>query len=376
MKIPLYIISTIIFYLCSLIPINPNKTTFIMTHDESINGNIMRMYYKIKSLRPNEICKFVTKKQISQEVGYRRFIKKIIFVCSSSFHLATSNTIFLDNVFLPMSFMRFKKQVKVVQLWHGCNTLKKFGQLSNTGILKWLERRANSRYTHLITSSTKMNKLHQEAFGIKEDKIYALGLPRMDSFFESEDVLQKEKEIFYKNYQQLKNKKIILYAPTFRDSDLSLEDTGLNLEEVACNLSSDYVILTKFHPFVSQNYKGKGSNKLIDVSDYEDLNRLLLVADILITDYSSIIFEYVLLNKPLIFYAYDQEIYSQKIRGFYYEYTQYVPSIIVKTKDELLKCIEIKSYLGYSYKKFIEGYVDYKDNQSTDRVYNVIYGKC
>ena len=373
MKIPLYIIYTIIFYLCSLIPINPNKTTFIMTHDESINGNIMRMYYKIKSLRPNEICQFVTKKQINQEVGCRRFIKKIIFVFSSSFHLATSNTIFLDNVFLPMAFMCFKKKVKIVQLWHGCNTLKKFGQLSNTGILKWLEKKANSRYTHLITSSTKMNHIHQEAFGVKEDKIYALGLPRLDSFFEKEEVLKKEKEIFYRDYEHLRNKKIILYAPTFRDSDLSLKDIGLNLEEVADRLPNEYILLTRFHPFVSQHYKGKDSNKLVDVSRYKDLNRLLLVADILITDYSSIIFEYVLLNKPLIFYAYDEELYSQKIRGFYYEYEQYVPGVIVKSKEDLLNCIRMESYLDYNYEKFIEGYIDYRDTQAADRIYNVVY---
>lgn len=344
-----------------------------MTHDESVNGNIMKMYHKIKSTRPNEICKFVTKKEMNQEKGYKRCINKLIFVCSSSFHLATSHVIFLDNVFLPMAFMRFRKKVRLVQLWHGCNTLKKFGQLSNTGQLKWLERRANSRYTHLITSSIKMSQLHQEAFGIEANKIYALGLPRMDIFFEKEEVLQEEKEIFYKEYPELKDKKIILYAPTFRDNDLNLQDTHLDLQEVACSIADDYVILTKFHPFVCGNHRRRAYSKLIDVSNYNDLNRLLFVADILITDYSSIIFEYALLNKPIIFYAYDQEIYAQKIRGFYYDYTEYVPGVIVQNKKELIKAIEMKTYLQYTYNDFVDGYLEYKDSQSTERIYNMVY---
>lgn len=373
MKQILYRMYAALFYMYSLLPTNKNKTTFIMTHDESINGNIMRMYQKVKSERPNEICKFVTKKDLKAQKGWRRLIKEVVFVCESSFHLATSHVIFLDNVFLPMALMRFKKEVQIIQLWHGCNTLKKFGQLSNTGQLKKLEKRANSRYTHLITSSTKMNKLHEEAFGVDEDKIYALGLPRMDSLFQEESVLQKEREAFYKSYPQLKGKTLILYAPTFRDNDLGLTNEKMDLSQVAKALSDKYVIMTKFHPFVCQNYKQVEGSKLIDVSHYDDLNRLLLVADILITDYSSIIFEYAILGKPMIFYAYDQEVYEHELRGFYYPYEEYVPGVVVRSRKELLRCLKEQSYLGYMDGSFIEGYLDYKDAQAAARLYKKIY---
>lgn len=366
-------IYAMIFYMYNLLPINKNKTTFIMTHDDSTNGNIMRMYQKVKSERPNEICKFVTKKDLKEQKGWRRLIKEVVFVCESSFHLATSHVIFLDNVFLPMAFMRFKKEVKIVQLWHGCNTLKKFGQLSNVGQLKRLEKKANSRYTHLITSSIKMNKLHEEAFGVDEDKIYALGLPRMDSLFQKESVLQKEREAFYKSYPQLKGKTLILYAPTFRDNDLNLTNEKMDLSQVAKALSDEYVIMTKFHPFVCQNYKQVKGSKLIDVSYYDDLNRLLLVADILITDYSSIIFEYAVLGKPMIFYAYDQEEYGNKIRGFYYDYESYVPGIIVKERRALLTCLQDKTYLQHSYEGFVAGYLAYQDADAAGRIYKAVY---
>ncbi len=373
MKQVLYVIYAVLFYIYSVLPINKKKTTFIMTHDESINGNIMRMYQKVKEEQPDAVCQFVTKKKLKQVKGLRRLVEEVKFMMTSAYHLATAKTIFLDNVFLPMAFMHFKKEVKIIQLWHGCNTLKKFGQLSNTGRLKVLEKKANSRYTHVITSSEKMNYLHQEAFGVSSHKIHALGLPRMDSLFASSEVHQKEKDIFYATYPQVRGKQVVLYAPTFRDNDLGVKDINQNLIEVAQALSDDYIILTKYHPFVCQNYRGQNHFKCIDVSNYDDLNRLLLVADVLITDYSSIIFEYAILNKPMIFYAYDEKEYAHKIRGFYHKYAEYVPGIIIRSKSELIKCLKNKDYLNHAYENFVGSYLEYKDNKSADRIYNEIY---
>lgn len=373
MKIILYMVYALMFYIYSLLPINKNKTTFIMTHDDSINGNIMRMYYKVKEQRPNEVCCFITKKKIKQSRGWKRLLNEVNFICISSFHLATSKVIFLDNIFLPMAFMRFKKSVQIVQLWHGCNTLKKFGQLSNTGQLKKLEKKANSRYTHLITSSTKMNELHQKAFEVKEEKIYALGLPRMDSLFQDDVVLEKEREIFYKSYPELRGKKLILYAPTFRDNDLNMTDPRMDLTEVVQELPEGYRIMTKFHPFVCQNYQFVNQSQLIDMSRYDDLNRLLLVADILITDYSSIIFEYAILDKPIIFYAYDLEEYAKEIRGFYYDYENYVPGVIVRDKSKLLESIQEKVGCLECYDEFIDIYLGYKDSNSAQRIFDTVY---
>lgn len=228
-----------------------------------------------------------------------------------------------------------------------------------------------------------------EAFGVAEDKIYALGLPRMDSLFQDETVLQREKDAFYKDYPQLKGKTLILYAPTFRDNDLEITNDNMDLTQVAEVLSEEYVIMTKFHPFVAQNYRSVQEyklgykaiqddklieeGKLVDVSHYDDLNRLLLVADILVTDYSSIIFEYAILKKPMIFYAYDQAEYGNKIRGFYYDYNNYVPGVIVRKREELIRCIQDKVYLQYSYEGFINEYLEYKDANAAQRIYEAVY---
>lgn len=372
MKSILYVIYAVLFYIYNILPLNNNKTTFIMTHDNGVNGNIMCMYRKLKKEQPNHVCRFITKSQLKKGDKLNRIIQSIEFVIITSYHLATSKTIFLDNVFLPMAYIKFKHKVEIIQLWHGCNTLKRFGQLSTEGLLKKLEKKANSKYTHVIVSSKKMISLHQQAFGVNENIIYPLGLPRMDILFDNKKIIE-EKKRFFEKHKDLINKRIILYAPTFRDNDLEMKNSNINLSTITKDLPDDFVIITKFHPFVARYSKKIENNKLIDMSIGEDLNRLLLVADILITDYSSVIFEYALLNKPIIFYAYDKDEYENNIRGFYYDYENYVEGKIVYSKYELLKeIINIKNE-NYDRNKFIDKYIDYKDNKSTDRVYNLIY---
>ena len=272
-----------------------------------------------------------------------------------------------------MAYMKFDKDVKVVQLWHGCNTLKRFGQLSNKGMLKELEKRANACYTHVIVSSHKMKKLHEEAFGVEPSVIYALGLPRMDILFDDKDILEAEKQEFYNMYPELRDKKLILYAPTFRDDDLEMKEKRLDISGILKDLPKEYYLLTKYHPFICHFYKSKDVERVIDVSNYKDLNTLLLVADVLVTDYSSIIYEYAVLNKPMIFYAFDKEVYKHQIRGFYYDYEHYVPGKIVETEEDLVE--SLKEVIGHTcqHEVFVDKYLGYKDNRSNNRIFDEIY---
>lgn len=372
MKNFIYIFYSVLFYVYSIFPIKSNKTTFIAKHDKSLNGNIMCMYNKVKKENAHYICKFIKNINLNEKDKLQLIRDIMEFIFLTPYHLATSEVIFLDSVFLPMAYMKFRKKVRVVQLWHGCNTLKKFGQLSNKGRLKVLEKRANSRYTDVIVSSKKMIELHKEAFGVSEKIIYPLGLPRMDIFFD-EVRMKEEKQRFYTQFDELKEKKIILYAPTFRDNNINSFDDNMNLKKVAENLPENYVIINKFHPFVAKRYGKIEGKNMRDLSGYDDLTRLLLVADILISDYSSIIFDYAILKKPIIFYAYDKEEYEDKIRGFYYNYEDYIGEKIIKTKNELIKKIINIKYDNNNNNNFVERYVDFKNFNSVDKIYKKVY---
>src|SRR5699024_8243043 len=133
-------------------------------------------------------------------------------------------------------------------------------------------------------------------------------------------------------------KKIILYAPTYRDNGMDISNIALNLEKLYTALSDNYVLFIRMHPTVQTEELNYYPDFIVNVSGETDLNALLVCVDILVTDYSSIPFEFALLHKPIIFYAYDLNEYA-KTRGFWDLYEDVVPGPIVKTTDEIINVI-------------------------------------
>ena len=180
---------------------------------------------------------------------------------------------------------------------------------------------------------------------------------------------------FDNKYPLAKNKKIILYAPTFRDNE---EDNNvfnyLDLEKFNNALSEEYVLALRLHPKINQFFKGDIDTKadFIDVSDYKNEQELMLISDLLITDYSSIMIEFALLNKPIIFFTYDYDRYLTKDRGFYYDFESNVPGDIVKTDDELIKLIKEGSYNTEKHNSFLKMQFDYLDGNSSKRIIDFI----
>ena len=305
--------------------------------------------------------------------------KRLSFFFVKSYHLATAGCILQDNVFLPMAYIRFPKSVKVIQLWHGTGTIKKFGQDFNTGRLKELERRANRTITHLIVNSEQMKWLYQSAFGIPESKLYALGLPRTDALFDLER-RKKNREEFYEQYSKLENKKLLLYAPTFRDREAANPRIMLEVEILLKILPEEYVLGLKLHPFVAAAFDGKKyeafGKRVVNLSHYSDMNTLYEVSEALITDYSSVIFDYCILDKQVYFYAYDLEDFLKEGRGTYVDYRKDMPGPVAYTTIELAEQLKEGLVKGnYDYERlelFKKESYQYFDGGSTQRVLKLI----
>jgi len=326
MRIFFYFLFACLFYLYRMLPVRANLVVMIKTHDRGLEGNIGEVYRELTRHHP-EFRYYWIDKKYEEMVGLRKVLHVISFFFLGSYHLARAKYVFLDNVFLPMAFMKFPKDTRIIQLWHGCGAIKKFGQDVNRGIIAWLERKANLTYTDLVVNSKAVIPQTLNAFGISKDKIRVLGCPRTDYFFNQDRIIVGIKR-FYSKYPHLKGKKLLLYCPTFRDHEIKNPKWNLNFIDLLEKLGQQYVLLLRAHPFVAKYCKIKEHSSVVDVSDYEDLNGLLSVSDILITDYSSIIFEYSLLNRPMIFYAYDLEQFKTNGRGFYESYEDLVPGDI------------------------------------------------
>lgn len=379
MKTVGYLIFAAFYYIFRLFcPIRKKKVFAVMTHDGSPYGNVGVMVNYLKRREEGYTFHYLKKEDRNMAGSLNAVMGKAAFFIVKPYHLATSQFVLLDNAFLPMAYIVFSKKVSVIQLWHGTGTIKRFGQYVNTGWLSKLEKRANEKITHLIVSSEESKSESAGAFGVEEDKIFIYGLPRTDIFFDR-DQIEERKLKFYKQYPKLTGKKLILYAPTFRDLETEHPKLALDSAKLLEGLPEDYVILLRLHPFVAAACeKDVGTNQgnagqVINMSSYDDINTLLMVSDYLITDYSSVIFEYCLLNKPIIFYAYDLEEFSDHGRGFNRPYEEYVPGPIAKDTEDILNLLKNDQFDLTKIRSFVNRSYRFLDGNSAERLYLHIF---
>ena len=249
------------------------------------------------------------------------------------YHLLTSKVIVTDDYLSYLRLVTLKKDQKVVQIWHACGAFKKFG-LDSATLPHELETKTHQQYDDVIVSAEDVRKHYASAFGLPLEKIKPLGIPGTDIFFQ-ENTLEED---LYQAYPDLKDKRIILYAPTFRENDLGERvplDTGIDWEKLNHSLEEDEVFLIKRHPVMKEKLTDRDYDKVRDVSD-APLYSLMMASSLLITDYSSVIFEYSLLDKPIIFFCPDLYRYE---RDFYLDYPEDLPGVLTESSDELIRVI-------------------------------------
>jgi CDP-ribitol ribitolphosphotransferase len=371
-----YYIFAFNYNICRLFPLEDKRVFCIMTHDDGEDSNVSLLIRELKKHNKYSFS-YITKTETGSVKGLKSVSKLLSFFILKPYYLARSRVVLMDNVFIPMAFLRIKKRSLVVQLWHGTGTIKKFGQDANTGRLRMLEEKANRNITHLIVNNKQMAKLYAKVFGIDISRVYPLGLPKTDDILKriwkiDRDGANRDKNIVYERNGLAHNQKLILYAPTFRDSDLSCETLIKQVEELAEQLPSDYILGLRLHPFVAQMTKRKGIKKVCDLSNERSLAALIMASDLLITDYSSIIFEYCITEKPIIFFAFDLEEFSEHGRGFYENYETYVPGPIARTPKEIIDIIKEANYSIEQIRSFKSNNFTNIDGKAGERIIKLL----
>lgn len=250
--------------------------------------------------------------------------------------LGKSETIIIDDHHPIIYRFNYNKKVKIAQLWHACGAFKTFGysRLGKEGSLRF-DSNAHRCYTHAFVSGDGVRKYYAEAFGIPMECVYATGVPRCDNL---NCATSKDN-----------NKFTILFAPTFRGNGAESAHypyDKLDLDKLAdlCRKNNMQVIF-KMHPFIKDNVPILDSQKdvLVDKSNIREINTILHEADLVITDYSSLIYESALLNKPMLFYTFDLDEYIAS-RDFYEPFETFVPGKIVSNFDDLINAINNKDF--------------------------------
>ncbi|MFS0614972.1 CDP-glycerol glycerophosphotransferase family protein [Lederbergia ruris] len=329
------------YILFGLLPIKKKKIVFASDSRSELNGNFFFVYEELYKRDLNLDIRFLFNERINNK-------KSLFELLKIAFHFATAKVILLDD-FYPLVYpLDIRKKTDLIQVWHAAGAFKTFGfsRLGRPGGPS--PRSRNHRnYTKAAVSSEGVRKNYAEGFGITVDKVYPTGVPRSDIFFD-EEYKKYVVNALQNKYPFLQNKKVILFAPTFRGNGQSSAHYPfevLHLKRLYEELHEEYVFLFKIHPFVQNklDIPYEFADFFYDVSDYREINDLLLITDLLITDYSSVCFEYALLNKPMLFFAFDVEQYIQD-RDFYYNYFDFIPGPLVKTTDELLLKIQDQNF--------------------------------
>jgi len=286
--------------------------------------------------------------------------------------LATADVILVDD-YMPIIYRIDDPEVRIIQLWHASGGFKTVGysRVGKPGGPSPYSR-IHKNYTYAIVSSDYDVPFYAEAFGIPEARVVPTGIPRMDRFFD-EAARSAGRAAALQAFPAAEGRSTILFAPTFRGDPRSatypaeqIDFAGLH----ALALQQDAVVIFKMHPFVRDPLPipDAFTDRLIDgTATPLDVNDLLFVVDLLITDYSSIVFEFSTLGRPMLFYAYDLDGYVAE-RDFYVPFEAFVPGRIVRTSDELLDAIRRRDFGDDLVGAFARRHFHHLDGTSTDRV--------
>jgi CDP-glycerol glycerophosphotransferase (TagB/SpsB family) len=321
-----------------LAPLRP-RVVLATAHADEISGNLAWIRDELRRSHPD-----VRVVELAQRAprGARELARAAARSLRAGWLLATARLTVVDDYFFPMYVIRPRRGTKFVQVWHACGAFKRFGY--SLGGRSFGAGRRNgavaihTNYDLCLVSAARFAPFYAEAFGVPVDRFTSgLGIPRTDLFFDPDRMAGTAAEVL-RRYGIPGDRRVVLYAPTFRGARISDARSPdlLDLGELRRSLGEDHVVLLRAHPFVSARTAGLADlgGFVIDVSDHPDINELMLVSDVLVTDYSSAMFEFALLGRPMAFFAPDHDAYEAE-RGFYIDYASGVPGEIFTTSESL-----------------------------------------
>ncbi|MBR3817301.1 MAG: CDP-glycerol glycerophosphotransferase family protein [Clostridia bacterium] len=287
-------------------------------------------------------------------------------------YLLTSKVIVTDCEMEYLRAVRLRKDQRVIQLWHKSGAFRRFGLDRHSNINLLSEYKNHSQYSAVAVTSEYVRQFYAHAFGIELETVRAVGAASSDAMLEK-GYAQVNAEIIRNKHPLLKNRRVYVYFPTYRESEGELSDLDPKIDWAKLNreLDDDEIFVVSRHPLTEKEFfKGAFYSRVKDYTR-DPTSELLSVADVIITDYSSIIFDAVLLKKPTVFYCSD---FGEFEPDFYLNYESELPGEIVKDSDYLLEAVRRAHADGESEisENFRRKYMGSCDGRSTARIIELI----
>lgn len=350
-RIILDIILGIINVIVKVFPIKDNQITFISLESNVLESDLLLLYESLQKEKQYQLVCVLTK--FDKNTLWTNFLY-MLNTMKQIYYINRSKVVIInDNNYVISRFKR--KGVQVLQVWHATGAIKKFGNV--------IQREYPiANYDYVLANSEYWKEPYSKAFSVEPDQVKVLGMPRVDHLLQESYIHTTRIRLFSK-YPYLQDKKIILYAPTFRGNIYQgFKAVDFDGEALVNELGKEYVLLYKHHPLL----------KDIAISNHpqifnmfiEDTHDLFTISDYLISDFSSIIFDYSLLQKPMIFFVPDKEEYLENL-GCFVDYDT-MPGVICKNIPEVKQAL-LEEH-SQQITEFRDRYFTYQDGKNTERV--------
>lgn len=385
-----FIVNLPIYYFSYLIPKRNNIWVFGARQGSAFAENAKHLFLYVQKNHPEIKCIWLSRsKQVIKDLkseGYKSF-KTHSFL--GYYYTILAKVVFVTSLkFVPsdLNFYVWNEKTIKIQLWHGSPIKKIIYDNPNANFSKnklfdrilrfffpFYKYLSLVKFNKAIAASQQVQKILMSAFNMKKEDILITGYPKNDY------VLNNAKNFELKEKQVKK----IVFMPTWREGSFDIFSDKYKWDILKLDLfckNNNIVLDIKLHPYSYNQIKGLRKNlknclniNLLEIADIYDV---IHEYDILITDYSSIIFDYLLLEKPIIFTQFDLEYYSKEEAGFYYDLKQITPGIVAKDWIEVEKSIQTynadSQLHGDLRKKISDKFNTYKDNKSSERVFHAI----
>lgn len=356
------------FNLCALLPVR-KRVALLSPHMASFTDSLGEMEREMRG-RGYSVVRVSGADVRPKQKNAAAMLRMLRFFTKGAYDLATASMVFLNDNFMPLADLHVRRRAVWTQLWHAEGAFKRFG-LDIADLpqdVRERVERGNAKLRYVICSSESVAPVYASAFGVPQEKVLPLGSPRADRYIEKSrqtDVRALREKLFGET-----DKRIVLYAPTFRDDPA--ENRALlehfDFGRFERELGGEYLLVLRLHP---QFHDVPVPDGVMNMTDYPDAGDLIAACDLLITDYSSLCLDFALVGKPSVFYAFDLASYAAG-RSFYRDYKTNVPGAVAQTFDELIAAVRNAEADGDAMRRFSVFHFGSPDGKSASRIADAV----
>lgn len=349
-------------WLFALLPVRRDRVTLATARLPHLDGNLLFIHRAIARLRPGTDVRLVLEPYSYGLAGKVRYALGLV---RGMYLLRTSRLVVVDNAWLPIHVAPHRAPTEIVQVWHAEGALKRFGVDAVTPLAEPERTFLHRNYDWVVTAGEASRAPWSRAFRTRLDRVLALGSPRTDGLLDPAELAAAKARAFTA-FPALEGRRVVLYAPTFRGRGREKRPGGgLDAQRLRAALPVSDVLVLKSHPNLDRTLVSTDGFDVV-VDPAFDLNDLLVASDIVISDYSSAIFDVALLRRPLVLLVEDLATYAGT-PGLYLDYaTEMIGTQVRDTEGVIAAILEGRFDLA-PYEAFVARHVGACDGEASRR---------